>query len=145
MVAIGRTTATPAARPTTACRCVTYELARRAKDTRVTVNSLSPGPTRTHFGDNLQGFARLFPLFMKNIPFLFVSPEIGARTSIYLASSPDVTHSSGRFFMRNREIPTKPISHNEDVARRLWEISEKLTSNTVNMLQAASQSLALPI
>ena len=105
----------------------TYELARRVDGAGVTVNSLSPGPTRTRFGDNLRGLPRLFPLLMKNIPFLFGSVERGARTSVFLASSPEVRGISGRFFMRQKEIRTKPISYDRDVARRLWEVSERLT------------------
>ncbi len=104
----------------------TYELARRAKNTGVTVNSLSPGPTATRFGDNLHGLPGLFPFVMKRIPFLFVDPEKGARTSVYLASSPEVAGLSGRFFLKSRETRTKPITYNVDVARRLWETSEEL-------------------
>lgn len=123
----------------------TYELARRAKDGRVSVNSLSPGPIKTHFGDNLQGLSRLFPLFMKNIPFLFAAPEIGARTSVYLASSPDVAGVSGRFFMRSRDIPSKPISYDRNVARRLWDISEELTRTTRVGQVPQGQPLSFPI
>lgn len=115
----------------------TYELARRIRSTGLTVNALSPGPTRTRFGDNLQGFPRLFPLMMKNLPFLFVPPSVGARTSVFLASSPDVAGVSGRFFLRGREILSKPISYDEGVARRLWEVSEKLTSATLDLTSPA--------
>jgi NAD(P)-dependent dehydrogenase (short-subunit alcohol dehydrogenase family) len=104
----------------------TYELARRCKGTGVTANCLCPGPTRTGFGDNLQGWPRLFPLLMKQIPFLFSSPEKGARTSIYLASSPEVAGVSGRFFMDCGERRTRPYTHNLEVARRLWRVSEEL-------------------
>lgn len=105
----------------------TYELARRTASAGVTVNALSPGPTRTRFGDNLRGLPALFPLFMKRIPFLFAAPSRGARTSAYLASSPEVASISGRFFMNEREMRTKPISYDLDAARRLWEISEDMT------------------
>ncbi len=105
----------------------TYELARRAASSGVTANVLSPGPTRTRFGDNMRGLPSLFPLVMKRIPFLFVAPSRGAATSVYLASSPAVAGISGRFFMKNREMRTKPISYDLGVARRLWDISEELT------------------
>ncbi len=107
----------------------TYELARHVKNTGVTVNSLSPGPTMTHFGDNLQGLPSLFPRVMKRIPFLFVDPEKGASTSVYLASSAEVAGLSGRFFLKSRETRTKPITYNVDVARRLWEVSEQLVTS----------------
>ncbi len=121
----------------------TYELARRAAKTGVTANVLSPGPTRTRFGDNIRGLPRLFPLIMKNIPFLFVPPEKGAGTSVYLASSPEVAHVSGRFFMKNREMHTKPISYDVRVARRLWDTSEQLTGLHFEPEKAGHELLAL--
>ncbi len=104
----------------------TYELARRAKNTGVTVNSLSPGPTMTRFGDNMHGLPGLFPRVMKRIPFLFVDPEQGASTSVYLASSAEVAGISGRFFLKRRDTRSKPITYDLDVARRLWDTSEQL-------------------
>lgn len=105
----------------------TYELARRVGSTGITVNALSPGPTQTHFGDNLRGLPRLFPLIMKHIPFLFAPVAQGARTPVYLASSPEVAGISGRFFMREREMRTRRISYDTEVSRRLWNISQELT------------------
>ncbi len=96
--------------------------------TNVTANVLSPGPAATRFGDNMRGLPRLFPLVMKRIPFLFVSPARAARTSVFLASSPDVAHVTARFFMNSREMRAKPISYSIDVARRLWDISEQFTN-----------------
>jgi NAD(P)-dependent dehydrogenase (short-subunit alcohol dehydrogenase family) len=101
----------------------TFDLARRLESTGVTVNCLSPGPTHTRFGDNLTGLAGLFPRLTKP---LFVSPEKGARTLIYLASAPEVADVSGRFFLRRRAIRTKPVTRDRDVAARLWRISADL-------------------
>jgi len=106
----------------------TYELARRLQGTKVTANCMSPGPTRTRFGDDLTGLPRLFPKFMKSIPFLFVTPEKGASTLIHLASSPEANGVSGRFFLRGRETKTKKITYNRDIAARLWTVSETLCS-----------------
>ena len=105
----------------------TYELARRLEGTTATANCLSPGPSRTHFGDNMTGFPRAFSRAMKRTP-IFKSPEEAAATSIYLASSPDVAGVSGKFFFRGRAVPSKPVTYDVELAARLWTVSEQLTS-----------------
>ena len=73
----------------------TYEFARRIEGTGVTVNSLHPGYVKTNMVKNFRKFVKYFfhliGLFMK-------SPKKGAKTSIYLASSPDVEGVSGKYF-----------------------------------------------
>jgi NAD(P)-dependent dehydrogenase (short-subunit alcohol dehydrogenase family) len=98
------------------------DLARRLQGTGVTVNCMSPGPTRTRFGDNMKGLPGLFP----RIKRLFPGPGVGARTLIYLASSPDVVGVSGKFFLRRRARRTKPVTLDAEVAARLWRISAEL-------------------
>ena len=110
----------------------TYELARRVEKTDVAVNCLSPGPTLTRFGDNMRGLPGFFPRLMKRIPFLFVNPEKGAGTAVYVASSAEIAGMSGRFFLRCQETRTKSITYNADVAARLWNISEELIFPTVS-------------
>jgi NAD(P)-dependent dehydrogenase (short-subunit alcohol dehydrogenase family) len=117
----------------------TYELARRLEGTSVSANCASPGPTVTHFGDNLRGRPALFHLILKplkRIPFLFYSAEKGAQTQIYLASSPDVEKLSGRYFFRGREKSTKAITHDLQLAARLWTVSEELCGQSVLSLAA---------
>ena len=106
----------------------TYELARRLKGTTVTANAVSPGPTMTRFGDNMRGLPGLFPRLMKRIPFMLASPEKGAKTIVYAASSAEIAGVTGRFFLRSKEWRTKPITYNTEVAARLWKISEELTN-----------------
>lgn len=67
---------------------------------------------------------------MKRIPFLFVSPEKGARTPVYVATAQELAGKSGRFFFRCRETSTKPITHDRALARRLWEVSEELVARS---------------
>ncbi len=62
---------------------------------------------------------RAVGLFMK-------SPDTGAETSIYLATSPDVAEVSGRYFANSREKAPAPHATDPAVARRLWQISEEL-------------------
>ena len=105
-----------------------YELARRLEGTPVTVNALSPGPTKSRFGDNMTGFPLFFSRMMKRTP-LFKSPQHAARTSVYLATSPEVAGVTGRFFMHSKERGSKPITHDREVAAKLWAVSEQLTAS----------------
>jgi NAD(P)-dependent dehydrogenase (short-subunit alcohol dehydrogenase family) len=107
----------------------TAELARRLEGTGVTANSLHPGTVATGYGrdGDTKGLLAIGLTLAK--PFL-TTPEKGARTSIYLASSPEVEGVSGKYFVNCREkTPRKPAL---DVAtqQRLWEVSESLVGAT---------------
>ena len=101
------------------------ELARRLEGQGVTANSLHPGTVSTGYGadGDAKGFLAIGIKIAK--PF-FLSPQKGARTSIYLASSPDVAGVTGAYFVKCR--PKKPRKQALDVegAQRLWEVSEEL-------------------
>jgi NAD(P)-dependent dehydrogenase (short-subunit alcohol dehydrogenase family) len=104
----------------------TRELARRLEGSGVTVNSLHPGGVSTRLGANngtrLHGFVMaLAKPFMK-------TPEQGARTSLYLATSPEVAAVSGEYFVNCKRKPGSRESADREIARRLWEVSEKMTS-----------------
>jgi NAD(P)-dependent dehydrogenase (short-subunit alcohol dehydrogenase family) len=102
----------------------TMELARRLEGTGVTANSLHPGFVSTGFGKNNPGF------FMKVIravvPLIARSPEKGAETSIYLASSPDVQSITGRYFVDRKLTQPAPPATNTAIARKLWDISAEM-------------------
>jgi retinol dehydrogenase 14 len=103
----------------------TYELARRLEGTGITVNCLHPGAgVRTNFGSGVGG---IFGVMVRALRPLMISPEEGAETSIYLASSPEVEGVSGRYFVKKAEAPSSDASHDERIARRLWEASAELT------------------
>jgi NAD(P)-dependent dehydrogenase (short-subunit alcohol dehydrogenase family) len=103
----------------------TQELARRLDGTGVTANSLHPGTVRTGYGAD--GDAKGFLAFGIKIsaPF-FLSPAQGARTSIYLASSPEVDGVSGKYFVKCKEKEPKRQARDPATARRLWQVSEEL-------------------
>ncbi len=101
----------------------TFDLAKRLGGTGVTVNCMSPVPSRTRFGDNMTGLPGLLPRLVKP---LLPSAATGARTLVYLASSPEVAGVSGGFFMGQRARPTKPVTRDGAVAARLWRISAEL-------------------
>jgi NAD(P)-dependent dehydrogenase (short-subunit alcohol dehydrogenase family) len=102
----------------------TYELAKKLKETGVTVNALHPGVVRTNLGRDATGIVRLG--FSVIQPFI-KTPEQGAATCVYLASSPEVERVTGKYFVNNNDVSSSKESYNETVARRLWEVSEQLT------------------
>jgi NAD(P)-dependent dehydrogenase (short-subunit alcohol dehydrogenase family) len=102
----------------------TYELARRLEGTGVTANTLHPGFVATHFATNNGWLARLARPFLD---LFALSAEEGARTMIYLATSPEVESVTGKYFVKEKAVPSSPASYDEAAARRLWEISVKMT------------------
>ena len=103
----------------------TYELAERLRGTGVTANCVHPGPVNTNFGMNNRGLMVL--LFRAFKPFMR-TPEKGADTLIYLASSPEVEGTSGRYFSDRKVISTFEEPHDVHTQKRLWEESEGLTN-----------------
>jgi NAD(P)-dependent dehydrogenase (short-subunit alcohol dehydrogenase family) len=104
----------------------TAELACRIEGSGVTANALHPGVVATNFGKDSKG---LFSFSLKFFRPFFLKPLQGAKTSIYLATSPDVTSTNGRYFERCAEAEPSEAARNPESARRLWEISEKLTGS----------------
>jgi len=105
----------------------TYELARRLKDTSVTANCLHPGVIDTNIGSITHVD---HPISSKS----FNKLRRGAETSIYLASSTEVDHVTGKYFVRKSEEKSSTESYDEAIAQRLWQISAELT-NLDNVLK----------
>jgi NAD(P)-dependent dehydrogenase (short-subunit alcohol dehydrogenase family) len=103
----------------------TYELARRLEGTGVTANAADPGMARTNIGTNNMSARAYLQLLAHRA--MAGSVERGAKTSIYLASSPEVEGVSGAYFADCNQVPSSPASYNEAVARRLWRVSQELT------------------
>lgn len=103
----------------------TYELARRLAGTGITANALHPGFVASEFGMNNGGAMRVMMKIAHRLGA--ISPEEGATTSVYLASSPDVLGVSGKYFVKCREAQSNAASHDEESQKRLWEISRTMT------------------
>jgi retinol dehydrogenase 12 len=102
----------------------TRELSRRLAPQGVTANALHPGwLIRTGLDRDARG---AFGLFTKVSKLFAVSAEKGARTSIYLASSPEVASVSGRYFVKCRPAESSELSQDEAYAERLWQASTEL-------------------
>jgi NAD(P)-dependent dehydrogenase (short-subunit alcohol dehydrogenase family) len=104
----------------------TYELARRLQGSGVTANCLHPGFVATHFGQRDAGPA--FRLLVKVIGSFGTSPEEGAKTSIYLASSPEGEGVTDTYFVKSIPRRSAAISYDESLQRQLWEQSAKLVN-----------------
>jgi len=102
----------------------TYELARRTEGTGVTATGVHPGVVRTSFGSGGPLLYRVLTPLAR--PFM-KGPGQGADTVVWLASSPEVEGGNGRYFTRRRAIRSSKRSYDQDAARRLWEVSERLT------------------
>ena len=105
----------------------TRELARRLDGTGVTANCAHPGVVRTGFGRDAKPLMRLGMTIAR--PF-FLSPERGADTIVYLASSPDVAGETGGYYVKRQRREPSAAARDDAAARRLWEISEKMTGLT---------------
>jgi NAD(P)-dependent dehydrogenase (short-subunit alcohol dehydrogenase family) len=103
----------------------TYELARRLEGTGVTANTLHPGFVRTNFFANFNGWPGIVTKLGASL--IAITPEEGARTSIHLASSPDVEGVTGQYFVKSRPARSSGRSHDRAAAERLWRLSEELT------------------
>jgi NAD(P)-dependent dehydrogenase (short-subunit alcohol dehydrogenase family) len=103
----------------------TNELARRLAGTGVTANSVHPGTVATGFArdDDTSGFLAFGIKVIK--PFI-LTPEKGARTSVYLASSPEVADVSGKYFVKCRARQPSAAARDDDAALLLWSVSEQL-------------------
>jgi retinol dehydrogenase-12 len=103
----------------------TYELSRRLEGTGVTANCLHPGVIASGFGHTYKG---VFSVLLKLAkPFLLTTEE-GARTSVYLSSSPDVAGVTGKYFDKSKPVRSNEVSYDQASWARLWAISETMTS-----------------
>ncbi|HEX9158636.1 MAG TPA: SDR family oxidoreductase [Rhizomicrobium sp.] len=102
----------------------TRELARRLQGTGITANCFHPGFVATRFGNRSGG---ILSMGIRAAKTFALTPEQGAETMVYLASSPDVANVSGGYFVKCK--PTGPTREAQDDAdaRRLWDMSAKLS------------------
>jgi retinol dehydrogenase 12 len=107
----------------------TEELARRLKGTSVTANAVHPGIVRTPMMLQAPGALRVVSYL--SLPFS-ISPSKGARTSVYLASSPDASGISGQYFTKSKRAAVKNKFDTPENRALLWDLS----------LRAAGESAA---
>jgi NAD(P)-dependent dehydrogenase (short-subunit alcohol dehydrogenase family) len=105
----------------------THELSRRLDGTGVTVNSVHPGVVRTNWGRTGAG---VLSVVLKLVGPFARSPEKGADTVVYLASSPEVGSVTGKYFFDRKATRSSKESYDEADSEKLWRVSETLAGLT---------------
>lgn len=97
----------------------TYELARKLKNTNITVNAMHPGTIGTK-------------LLMAGFNMGGASLEFGAQTPVYLATEAELSEVSAKYFTNKQEVPSSAYSYREDIREMLWDYSEETTNIYLN-------------
>ena len=107
----------------------TYALDRRLQGTGVTANVLHPGFVNTGFGNSDNRVVTFFANIAKNL--FAKSPQQGAETPVYLATSPEVEGVSGKYWDNKQQKRSSKVSYNEAKQEELWHISEDLVERAL--------------
>jgi NAD(P)-dependent dehydrogenase (short-subunit alcohol dehydrogenase family) len=100
----------------------TKELARRLEGTGVTTYSLHPGVVATDVWRRIPWpFRSLGKLFM-------LSPDDGAKTTLYCATAPELAKESGKFYEKSKEKRPSKLADDVALAAELWRRSEEWVS-----------------
>jgi NAD(P)-dependent dehydrogenase (short-subunit alcohol dehydrogenase family) len=107
-----------------------HELAGRLKGTGVTINALNPRIVNTPMQQKNKDSGLIARIASVVLPMIGRTPEKGAETSVYLASSPEVEGLTGRYFVDCKEVGMLAHATDSATAARLWEVSESLAHLT---------------
>lgn len=102
----------------------TREFARRENGSEVIINAVHPGVIRSNLADNMSGWAKMFVRLGQSFG---KSPEQGAEGPMYLATSDDVSSTTGNFFDGSKRVSYAKKALDDELASQLWEVSEILT------------------
>lgn len=110
------------------------ELARRLEGTGVASNSVHPGRVATNIWTGAPRWAK--PLIHFFLRPTFITAEAGGQTIVHLAASPELEAVSGQYFEENVAVEPAPLAKDAGLARRLWEVSARLTSTPAERRQS---------
>jgi NAD(P)-dependent dehydrogenase (short-subunit alcohol dehydrogenase family) len=101
---------------------LTYEFAKKLKDTKITVNCLNPGPVKTELARDMGSFFKFIG------KLFFLTPEKASETAIYLASSAEVNGVTSNYFTKCKPIASSKTSMDAEVGKKLWALCAKMTN-----------------
>lgn len=95
---------------------IATELSERLQDKQIAVNTLHPGAVNTGILDN---YSKLAQFFLRR---MFISPEKGAQTSLYLAGLDEANMPSGKYFVNSKESSANKLVHDVQLRQKLWDL-----------------------
>jgi NAD(P)-dependent dehydrogenase (short-subunit alcohol dehydrogenase family) len=101
----------------------TYKMAKKLEPMGITMNAVHPGIVKT----NLPRERKFYGFILRIIPF-FLTAKQGAKTPIYLASSPEVRDVTGKYFIKKKPVKSSKKSYDKEMREKLWNLSLKLTN-----------------
>lgn len=101
----------------------TYRLAAQLQDSNVCVNALHPGGVNTNFGSSVDGITGLVFRWLGR---WLRTPEKGAETIIWLASSEEAGNYSGEYFKDKKPIRSIALSYDSAAQQQVWDTSMRL-------------------
>jgi NAD(P)-dependent dehydrogenase (short-subunit alcohol dehydrogenase family) len=105
------------------------ELAERTRGSQLEVTCVFPGVARTNLFENSRGIPWVLRLLARFVQLFALSPEQAAQTPVFLASDPEATKLSGRFYgPNNKQLPVPERALREDRRALLWRASEELVT-----------------
>jgi NAD(P)-dependent dehydrogenase (short-subunit alcohol dehydrogenase family) len=99
----------------------TRELASRIPAVELTINAVHPGILKTNLYAGSRPLARTLQL----CSHLMTRPERGARTPVYVSTSPDVATTTGAYFVRCRAVAPAARARDPALAERLWHTTAR--------------------
>ena len=109
----------------------TRELDRRYADVGIAAASFHPGVVGTNFAHDTTHFIRFayHAPVVKNL--LTTSPDKGASQLVWLAEgTPGADWRTGAYYEKRRAATSLPEAQDDDLARRLWDESERMVTDS---------------
>lgn len=110
----------------------TYKLAERLKGSNIVTNCLHPGFVNTGSILRVPGVPGFYKLMYKVMSIFSKSPEQGAETSVYLASSQEAGEVSGKYFIDKKEVKSAPQTYDRILQDKLWNFSEAMIKKALD-------------
>lgn len=101
----------------------TLDLAERLKADGITVNAVHPGGVRTQLARDFRGPMKW--LFSVMMPLFFITPEKGAETSVYVATSDEVAGMTGHYFTNRNPETLQAIGVSAENREKLRQLTRQ--------------------